>query len=86
MFPGAEISYYRTSNGAEIDFAVNIGKNIYAIECKASSSPVLTKGNYLALDDIAPKHTFVVIPSKEGWPLKPGIDVVSLGELGRKLK
>ncbi|MCL1814212.1 MAG: ATP-binding protein [Treponema sp.] len=86
MFPGAEISYYRTSNGAKIDFVVSIGRNIYAIECKASASPVLTKGNYCAIDDIAPKQTLVVIPSKEGWPMKPGIDVVSLGELGRKLR
>ena len=86
MFPAAEICYYRTSNGSEIDFVVSIGRNIYAIECKASLSPVLTKGNYLAIDDIKPRHTFVVIPSKEGWPLKPGINVVSLGELAGKLK
>ena len=86
LFSGTEIYYYRTSNGSEIDFVVSIGRNVYAIECKASLSPVLTKGNYLAIDDIKPKHTFVVIPSKEGWPLKPGINVVSLGELARRMK
>jgi hypothetical protein len=31
-------------------------------------------------------YTFVVIPAQEGWPLKPGIDVVSLGELRKKLE
>jgi len=58
---------------------------VYAIKCKASFSPVLSKGNYLAFEDIAPKHTFVVIPAEEGWPLQPGIDVVSLSELREKL-
>jgi hypothetical protein len=64
---------------------VNIDGNVYAIECKSSFAPVLTKGNYLAFEDIAPRHTFVVIPSTEGWPLKQGIDVVSLGELRERL-
>jgi predicted AAA+ superfamily ATPase len=84
-YPGAEICYYRTSNGSEIDFVVNISGKIFAIECKTSVNPILTKGNYLAIDDIAPIHTFVVISSPEGWPLKPGIDVVSLGELRERL-
>ena len=84
-FPDAEICHYRTSNGAEADFAVRIGSHVYAIECKASFDPVLSKGNYLAFEDIAPKHTFVVTPSAQSWPFKPGIDVVSLGELYKRL-
>ena len=84
-FPDAEICHYRTSNGAEVDFVVNIEGNVYAVECKATLSPALTKGNFQAIEDIAPRHSFVVIPSEEGWPLKPGIDVVSLGELPGKL-
>ena len=84
-YPDAEICYYRTSNGSEIDFVVNIDGNVHAIECKASFSPILSKGNYLALEDIKPKYTFVVIPAEKGWPLKPLIDVVSLNELQEKL-
>jgi predicted AAA+ superfamily ATPase len=84
-YPSAEICYYRTSNGAEADFVINLDGTIYAIECKVSFSPDLSKGNYLAFEDIAPKHTFVVTPSPDSWPLKAGIDVVSLGELRRRL-
>jgi len=84
-YPGAEICHYRTSNGAEIDFVITVNGKVFAVECKASFSPVLGKGNYLALQDIDPVHTFVVIPSPESWPMKPGIDVVSLGELKEKL-
>ncbi|MCL1930574.1 MAG: ATP-binding protein, partial [Treponema sp.] len=53
-YPNAEICYYRTSNGSEVDFVVNIDGVVYVIECKASFSPVLSKGNYLAFEDIAP--------------------------------
>jgi predicted AAA+ superfamily ATPase len=84
-YPNAEICHYRTSNGSEADFVVSIDGLVYVVECKVSLSPVLSKGNYLALEDIAPRHTFVVIPQTEGWPLQPGIDVVSLGELREKL-
>ncbi|MCL2720978.1 MAG: ATP-binding protein [Treponema sp.] len=84
-FADAEICYYRTSNGAEIDFVISKNGKICAIECKASLSPVLTKGNYLAIDDIKPLHSFVVIPSEKGWSLNKGIDVVSLMELYKKL-
>jgi hypothetical protein len=42
-------------------------------------------GYYLRSEDIVPRHTFIVIPAAKGWPLKPGIDVVSLGELREKL-
>jgi len=84
-YPNAEICYYRTSNGSEADFVVTIDGVVYVIECKASFSPVLSKGNYLAFEDISPRHTFVVIPSTKGWPLKPDVDVVSLGELRERL-
>jgi predicted AAA+ superfamily ATPase len=85
-YPSAEICYYRTSNGAEVDFVINIDGSVYAIECKVSFSPVLSKGNFLAFEDIAPKHTFIVTPAPDSWPLKPGIDVVSLGELRQRLE
>ena len=84
-FPQAEICHYRTSNGAETDFVVRIDRYVYAIECKASFDPVLSKGNYLSFEDIAPKHIFIVTPSPDSWPFKPGIDVVSLTELRERL-
>ncbi len=80
-FPDAEFFFYRTSNGAEVDFVMKKDNSIYAIECKSSLSPSLSKGNYNAVEDIRPEKFFVVSPVSEGWPMKPGIDVVSLNEL-----
>ena len=87
-YPEAEVFYYRTSNGAEADFVVSLRKKVYAIECKASYSPVLSKGNYFAFEDIEPEHAFVVIPpgpNIKSWPLKQGIDVLTLPDLKKAL-
>ena len=87
-FPSAKYFFYRTSAGAEIDIVMKHGNKIFAIESKATLSPGLTKGNYNAIDDIKPDHTYVVIPAQKGWPLSKSVDVVSLDELidriGRK--
>lgn len=84
-FPEADISFYRTAGGAEIDFVIQFNRQIIAIECKASYSPTLSKGNHISIEDIQPKHTFVVTPSPESWAMRKGIDVVSLGDLTKKL-
>lgn len=85
LFPDAEFFYYRTSNGAEADFVMKIRNNIFAIECKASYAPVLSKGNYLAFEDIAPRYTFVITPSPDSWPMKENMDVISLGKIKSKI-
>ncbi len=85
-FPDAEISFYRTSGGSEIDFVVQLDSRTFAVECKASYSPSLSKGNHIAIEDIQPKHTFVVTPSSDSWAMNKGIDAVSLRELIRRLK
>lgn len=85
LYPDAEFFYYRTTNGAEIDFVMKIHNSVFAIECKASYSPSLSKGNYLAIEDIAPKYTFIVTPSPDGWSMKERMDVVSLAELKNKI-
>jgi len=80
-FPSAEFFFYRSSSGAEIDFVVKLNGEIFAVECKASFTSTLSKGNYSALEDISPKRTFVVSPSNENWQIKENIDAVSIGGL-----
>jgi predicted AAA+ superfamily ATPase len=36
LWPEARVSYYRTKHGAEIDFVLEVGREIWAIEVKAS--------------------------------------------------
>lgn len=85
LYSDAEFFYYRTTNGSEIDFVMKVRNKVFAIECKASYSPVLSKGNYLAIEDVMPEHTFVVTPSADSWSMKEQIDAVSLDILKSKL-
>ncbi|MDR1552674.1 MAG: ATP-binding protein [Prevotellaceae bacterium] len=80
-YRNAEFFYYRTASGAEIDFVMRFRNRIIAIECKASFVPSLSKGNYNAIEDIAPDHTLIVTPATKSWSMKKGIDVVSLKNL-----
>lgn len=85
-FPSASFCFYRTSQGSELDFVMKLQNHTFAIECKASFSPTLSKGNYFAMEDIAPDHTFIASPINKGWPMQPKLDVVSLPELEAKIK
>ncbi|MDR0619773.1 MAG: DUF4143 domain-containing protein, partial [Bacteroidales bacterium] len=82
LFPKAEFYFYRTSHGAEIDFVMVFKGQVIAIECKASAVPSLSQGNYNAIEDIRPVHTFVITQTLEKrFPLKEGIDVLGIGEI-----
>jgi predicted AAA+ superfamily ATPase len=71
--------FYRTASGSEIDLILEQGGRTIAIECKASTSPQLTRSWWDALDDIAPVKTFVVAPvTVEPYQLKPNVAVSSL--------
>lgn len=84
-YPSLNLSYYRSSHGNEIDLVITDGTNEIAVECKSTLSPSLRRGNYSAIEDINPVKTFVVIPAKEGFPLRENIDVVSLPELIKQI-
>ncbi len=85
-FPNANFYYYRTSNGAEVDFVMKIYERTFVIECKSSLSPSLSKGNYTAMEDILPDYSFIAAPVKSGWNLKNNIEVVSIAEAISKIK
>ncbi|MDR3054144.1 MAG: ATP-binding protein [Zoogloeaceae bacterium] len=80
-FPDADIAFYRTSQRAEIDFVLTLRGLVFAVECKASLSPALSRGNHNAIEDIAPARTFVVTPGKDAWSLACDIHCVSLPQL-----
>lgn len=86
QFPEAELSYYRSSHGHEIDILIKLRQKILAIECKASLSPALSASFYKAAEDAEPDHILVAAPVNQGYPMKKGVDVVSLSELTGKIK
>jgi len=85
-FPFFRFYFYRTSHGAEIDFVIEYGSKIIAIECKSSLSPNLSKGSYISMSDIKAEQMLVISPVKEGWQMKKNIMLVSISEAIRYIK
>ncbi len=80
-FPQLDYAFYRTQHGVEIDLVLSNGSIQVAIECKASMAPKLSKGNYAAINDIAPASTLIAAPVQTGFLMRKGIEIVALPEL-----
>ena len=76
---GIELFFYRTHHMAEVDLVLVRGlKVIASAEIKYSNSPHLTKGNYLAFEDLKAPVNFVITPSSDDYLIKEQIRVCSL--------
>jgi uncharacterized protein len=75
---GASLAHYRTATGNEIDLVVEAGTTRVAIEIKFSSAPTVTKGFWVALEDLGVQQAYVVAPVREGWPLAKNVEVVPI--------
>lgn len=74
-----EMYFYRTQDGAEIDLLIRRNNQwLAAAEIKFSASPKLTKGTYLAMEDLGIKFLHVIIPREENYPIAKNIQVVGL--------
>ncbi|MEM6264116.1 MAG: ATP-binding protein [Bacteroidota bacterium] len=84
-FPRLNYSFYRTQRGAEVDLVLsNIDKRM-VIECKASKSPQLSKGNHEAIKHLVPEKVLVAAPVNEGYPIAKNITVENLEGLIRQV-
>ena len=75
---GWNASYYRTAQGAELDLILEKGSRRIAFECKASSSPSVTRGFWTSLDDLKITEAYVVAPIQQSFPIGKGIEAVGL--------
>lgn len=78
---GAQINYFRTAAGAEIDVVLTLGERRFAFECKYSMTPKPTKGFWLAMKDLAIAHAWVVAPVEQTYPLAENVNVIPLAGL-----
>jgi predicted AAA+ superfamily ATPase len=79
--PGWQASFYRTAERAEIDLILERGRRRAAIECKASTAPVVSRGFWSSLDDLGITEAWVVAPVGEPYPLREGVMVTPLRAL-----
>lgn len=73
------IHFYRTHHGAEVDIVFTKGlKAVATAEIKYSNSPKLSKGNFIAIDDLNTTNNFVITPSSDDYFVKTNIRVCSI--------
>ena len=65
IFDDCEASYYRASNGEEVDLILQKNNKTIAIEIKTSKTPSLTKSGISAIKDINPDYIFIIAPYYE---------------------
>ncbi|MCJ7450812.1 MAG: ATP-binding protein [Candidatus Nanohaloarchaeota archaeon QJJ-9] len=63
MYTGYSIKYWRKKSGAELDFVLEKGDSLIAIEAKYSDSPNLTRSLRSFIDSYEPQRALVVNPS-----------------------
>lgn len=75
------ISYYRSSNQAEIDLVLEkSNQEVWAVEVKRSIAPSLSVGFHSACDDIGATKKIVVYSGKDRFPMKGEVEVIGLVE------
>lgn len=83
---GADIGFYRTAAGAELNVVVVWSNRIVDFEMKFSAAPKVTRGFWQACADVGVDAAFIVAPVAQGWPLNTdtpyAVNVVSVSELG----
>jgi uncharacterized protein len=84
---GADLGFYRTAAGAELDLVVDTGSKKIGFEIKFSKTPTLSKGFWQACKDTGVAHAFVLAPVTEGWTVKSHqahtVEVIGPGQLER---
>ncbi len=77
--PQAEASFYRTSNGAEVDLVLSFrNQQSWVIEIKRSSAPTVSRGFYQAATDLGAVRKLLVAPVAQTYLMKDGIEVVDV--------
>ncbi|MCY4265710.1 MAG: ATP-binding protein [Gammaproteobacteria bacterium] len=79
--------FYRTSAGAEIDLVIEFGLDEYwAIEIKASRTPILKKGFHMACEDLVVQQKFAVYTGEDRFPGSHDTTILSLAHFIEELK
>lgn len=82
---GAQLGYYRTAAGTEMDVVVEFGSRRIGFEIKFSSAPRVSKGFWEAIKDLQLDAAFVVAPIARHYPLKAGVEVIGVDGIAAAL-
>ncbi len=77
--------FYRSHQGEEIDLLLYNGVACIAVDCKASSSPIVSKGLRIACRDLGVDAAWVVAPVARAYSAADGIMVGRLDDVIEQL-
>jgi hypothetical protein len=81
----AQLSFYRTAAGTELDLVIERGRRKVGVEIKFASAPKPTKGFWQALQDLQIDRAYVIAPVPRRYPLADRVDVVPVSEVATLL-
>jgi predicted AAA+ superfamily ATPase len=81
----AQLYFYRTAAGAELDALMDTGQERIGFEFKFSETPKPTKGFWNACHDLQVHRAYVVAWVKDTYPLDEKTWVVPISQLGQHL-
>jgi len=82
----AQLGFYRTAAGAELDLVIEQGTRKVAVEIKFSSTPKPTQGFWQALQDLQIDRAYVIAPVWRRYPLAERVEVVPVTEVASLLE
>lgn len=76
--PQAQASFYRTSHGAEVDLVLEFKSGeTWVIEIKRSSAPTVSKGFYIAANDVKASRKLLVAAVDSTFAMRDGVEVLN---------
>jgi len=83
---GASMFFYRTAAGAELDVVVELGLRKIGFEIKFSSAPKVTKGFWLACEDVGVEVAYIVAPVEAGWRVEDRVEVIGVLDIAQRME
>ena len=80
---GAEVNFYRTAAGAEIDVVLTLGDKRLGFEAKFSGAPKPTRSFWQSSQDIGLQHSYLVAPVRHGYPIANNASVIPLDAIAQ---
>ena len=77
----AEAYFWATHGGAELDPLFFHRGCRYSLEAKFSAAPEVTRSMYIALDDLALHHLWVLYPGTHTYPIHEKITLFAIAEV-----
>lgn len=81
----AELGYFRTAAGAEIDLVLTLGSRRFGFEIKYSATPKPTRGFWSAMQDLSIERAWVVAPVARSYPIAENVMVIPVSDIPNEL-